>query len=50
LFHLLEEDRIKPVISKKMKLTEAAQAHQILEERGIKGKIVLLSDGYISQI
>jgi NADPH2:quinone reductase len=50
LFRLLEEDRIKPVISKKMKLTEAAQAHQILEERGIKGKIVLLSDGYISQI
>jgi NADPH:quinone reductase-like Zn-dependent oxidoreductase len=43
LFLLLEEGRVEPVISKRLKLTEAALAHQLLEERGVKGKIILLS-------
>jgi NADPH2:quinone reductase len=44
LLHLLEQKKIKPVISKKLPLTEAAEAHRILESRGVKGKIVLLSE------
>lgn len=44
LLHLLEQGSVKPVISRKLPLTEAAEAHQILESRGVKGKIVLLSE------
>ena len=43
LFHMLEEGKIKPVISKKFKMTEAAEAHRLLEGRGVRGKIVLLA-------
>ncbi|MBI4675715.1 MAG: zinc-binding dehydrogenase, partial [Chloroflexi bacterium] len=43
LLHLLEQRKINPVISKKLLLTDAAEAHRILESRGVKGKIVLLS-------
>lgn len=42
LMKLLEQGKIKPVISKKLMLTDAAKAHQLLEARGVKGKIVLL--------
>jgi len=41
LFGLLSEKRIKPIISKKMPFTEAKQAHEILENAGVQGKIVL---------
>lgn len=41
LFGLLAEGRIKPIISKKMPFTEAKQAHEILENAGVQGKIVL---------
>jgi NADPH:quinone reductase-like Zn-dependent oxidoreductase len=41
LFDLLEEKRIEPVISKRMPLSEAIQAHEILETAGVQGKIVL---------
>jgi NADPH:quinone reductase-like Zn-dependent oxidoreductase len=43
---LLEQGKIKPVISKKLFLTEAAEAHRILEARGVKGKIVLVTESY----
>ena len=46
LMHLLEQKKIKPVISKKMPLTDAMKAHQLLEARGVKGKIVLLVNEY----
>ena len=46
LFHLLEQRKIKPVISKKLFLTEAAEAHRILEARGVKGKIVLVTENF----
>jgi len=42
LFRLLEQRKIKPVISKILPLTEAAEAHRLLERRGVKGKIVLV--------
>jgi NADPH:quinone reductase-like Zn-dependent oxidoreductase len=41
LFGLLAEGRIKPIVSKKMLFTEAKQAHEILENAGVQGKIVL---------
>ncbi|MEM7332447.1 MAG: medium chain dehydrogenase/reductase family protein [Chloroflexota bacterium] len=41
LFNLLNQGKIKPVIAKRFPLTEAANAHKLLERRGIKGKIVL---------
>lgn len=44
LLKLLQQGRIKPVISQKFPLTEAAQAHQILEQRGVQGKIVLVTE------
>ena len=43
LFYLLEQGKIKPVISHKLPLTDAAAAHRLLEERGVKGKIVLVT-------
>jgi NADPH:quinone reductase-like Zn-dependent oxidoreductase len=43
LLKLLEQGKIKPVISCKLPMADAQKAHQILEERGVKGKIVLLS-------
>lgn len=44
LLSLLEQGKIKPVVSQKLKLTDAVQAHQLLEARGVKGKIVLLAN------
>ena len=41
LFGLLADEKIKPVISKKMPLSEARIAHQILEKAGVQGKIIL---------
>jgi NADPH:quinone reductase-like Zn-dependent oxidoreductase len=44
LLYLLEHGRIKPVISKKLPLVQAAEAHRMLEAGGVKGKIVLMSE------
>lgn len=41
LFKLLAEEKIKPVISKKMPLSDVKIAHQILESAGVQGKIIL---------
>ena len=41
LFKLLSENKIKPEIGKIMHFTEAAKAHQLIEEAKLKGKIVL---------
>lgn len=43
LLHLLEQGQIKPVISQRLPLMEAAKAHDMLERRGIKGKLVLVT-------
>lgn len=41
LFKLLSEEKIKPVVWKRMPLEEAAHAHKLIEQRVIKGKLVL---------
>lgn len=42
LFKLLAENKIKPVIGKIMNLGEAAEAHRLVEDARIEGKIVLV--------
>ncbi len=42
LFHLLREGKLQPLVSKRLPLTEARQAHEWMEEGGVEGKIVLL--------
>ena len=43
LFMLLEEGRIKPIISKKFPILEAAKANELLESGQVTGNIVLLA-------
>ena len=43
LLNLLAQGKIKPIISKKFPLAEAAEAHRMLEARGVRGKIVLVT-------
>ncbi len=42
LFGLLKEGKIKPSIAKRMKLEDAAQAHELIENAAVKGRIVLV--------
>ena len=42
LFDLLADGKIKPVIEKRMSLNEAAQAHELIEQAAVKGRIVLI--------
>ena len=42
LFDLLGQNKIKPVVGKRMSLTEAAMAHELIEKAAVPGKIVLI--------
>ena len=42
LFNLLAQDKIKPVIAERMRLDEAARAHELVERAAVQGKIVLM--------
>ena len=42
LFTWLKNGKIKPVIAAKMPLAEAKQVHQLIEQAGVQGKIVLM--------
>ncbi len=41
LFDLLAEGKIKPAIERRMKLEDAAEAHKLIEQTAVKGRIVL---------
>jgi NADPH:quinone reductase-like Zn-dependent oxidoreductase len=41
LFNLLKEQKIRPIIAHRFKLTDAKQAHEMLGRGGVVGKIVL---------
>jgi NADPH:quinone reductase len=41
LRRLIERERIRPVVDSQMPLSEVARAHERIEERGVRGKIVL---------
>lgn len=42
LFGLLKEGKLKPSIERRMKLEDAAQAHGLIEQAAVKGRIVLM--------
>jgi NADPH:quinone reductase-like Zn-dependent oxidoreductase len=42
LFDLLRQSRIKPLITRRLPLVEARQAHELLAKGGVTGKIVLV--------
>jgi len=42
LFGLVKEGKIKPSIERRMKLEEAAQAHELIEQAAVRGRIVLM--------
>ncbi|OGP94251.1 MAG: oxidoreductase [Deltaproteobacteria bacterium RBG_16_47_11] len=42
LFDLLVEGKIKPIIAARMPLAEVRRAHELIEEAGVQGKIVLI--------
>src|SRR5215467_6128960 len=44
LFDLLQHQRIKPLIAQRLPLAEARQAHELLGQGGVTGKIVLVSN------
>ena len=44
LFELLDEGKIEPVIAKKMRLEDAARAHELVENAALAGKIVLVAN------
>ncbi len=44
LFGLLKEGKIKPSIEKRMRLEDASQAHELIEQAAVKGRIVLIVD------
>ncbi len=45
LFNLLAQSKIKPVIAERMRLDEAARAHELIEQAAVQGKIVLIVNG-----
>jgi NADPH:quinone reductase-like Zn-dependent oxidoreductase len=42
LFDMLKQGKIKPIVSSRMPLNQAAQAHELLAGGSLKGKIVLI--------
>jgi len=44
LFDLLQQQRIKPLVARRFRLAEARQAHELLGEGGVTGKLVLVGD------
>jgi len=42
LFDLLQQQKIKPLIAQQFPLAEARQAHELLGNGGVTGKIVLV--------
>ena len=45
LLNLLQQKKIAPVIAERFPLTEAREAHQLLGQGGVVGKIVLVGEG-----
>jgi NADPH2:quinone reductase len=45
LLGLLEQEKIKPLVARRFPLVEARQAHELLGQGGVTGKIVLVLDG-----
>jgi NADPH:quinone reductase-like Zn-dependent oxidoreductase len=50
LLDLLRQKQIKPIIARRLPLTEARQAQELLEQGGVVGKIVLLCNSYSAML
>jgi NADPH2:quinone reductase len=50
LFDLLQQQEIKPLIARRFPLAEAKQAHELLGQGGVTGKIVLVSNMNSSEL
>jgi NADPH2:quinone reductase len=50
LFDLLQQQKIKPLIAQRFPLAEARQAHELLGNGGVTGKIVLVLNGYSPEL
>ena len=46
LFDLLQQQKIKPLIAHRLALADARQAHELLGQGGVSGKIVLMPDHF----
>jgi NADPH2:quinone reductase len=42
LFVLLSENKLKPLVSKTIKLEEVVEAHELIEKGGLKGRLIIL--------
>jgi NADPH:quinone reductase-like Zn-dependent oxidoreductase len=45
LFELLQQQKIRPLVARRFPLAEARQAHELLGQGGVTGKIVLVCNG-----
>lgn len=43
LFELLSEGRVRPAIEKRMPMLEALHAHELMEQGGVRGRIILIA-------
>ena len=49
LFGLLQDKKLKPLIAQRLPLVEARQAHELLGQGGVSGKIVLVTNAALIQ-
>ena len=49
LFGLLQDKKLKPLIAQRLPLVEARQAHELLGQGGVTGKIVLVTNAALVQ-
>jgi NADPH:quinone reductase len=49
LFELLQQQKIKPMVAQRLPLRQARQAHELLGQGGVTGKIVLVCDDSLSE-
>jgi NADPH2:quinone reductase len=42
LLDLLKQEKIKPIVAKRLPLKQAAEAHKLLASGSVEGKIVLI--------
>jgi NADPH:quinone reductase-like Zn-dependent oxidoreductase len=49
LFELLQQQKIKPLIARRLPLAEARQAHELLGKGGVTGKIVLVPNASLPE-
>jgi NADPH:quinone reductase-like Zn-dependent oxidoreductase len=44
LFELLKQDKLQPIIHSVISLDQVAEAHQVLQDGGVVGKIIIVNE------